>query len=200
MKTGLRITLILLCLGTFVTFAQTDWELSKDKLGIKIYLRDVAASGHKEYKAVCTVESTVETVLKALLNAPPYFDNAPDNQSYLLKNIGTNQHVFYARKNLPWPIRDRDVITMLTQSEQENGVIKIDLSAYPNGLPEKENTIRIKELKGHWLIEELDDSRVRVTQQLYLNPGGSLPSTITNSLIVKGPLKKFQAIKEATEI
>jgi len=200
MKSIISFALLLFSLSSLVTNAQSDWELSKDKLGIKIYLRDVATSSHKEYKAVCTVEASLENVLKALLDAPPYFDKAPDNQSYLLKKIGANQHVFYAKKNLPWPIKDRDVITMLTEKKQEDGVIKIELSAYPNGLPEKENTIRIKELTGHWLIEQLEDSKVRVTQQLYLNPGGSLPSAITNSLIVKGPLKKFQSIKKAAEI
>lgn len=200
MKTNWTIVFFLMSICTLTITAQTDWTLSKNKEGIKIYVRDVTTSSHKEYKAVCTVESSVESVLKALLDAPPYDDGAPDNQSYLLKKMGSNQHVFYAKKSLPWPIRDRDVITMLTQENQQNGGIKINLSAYPDGLPEKENTIRIKELSGYWLIEKIDDSQVRITQQLYLNPEGSLPAAITNSLIVKGPLKKFQAIKEAIDM
>lgn len=60
------------------------------------------------------------------------------------------------------------------------------------------NTLRIQDLIGFWLIESLEN-KVKVTQQLYIDPEGSLPNFVINSLLVSGPYKTFLTLRNKLE-
>ena len=49
---------------------------------------------------------------------------------------------------------------------------------------------------GHWLLEEMN-GKTKVTQQLFLDPEGSLPPFIVNNLLIKGPYKTFTELKNS---
>jgi len=178
--------------------AQNEWGLKKDAQGIKIYTRVVPNSPIKEYKATTVLNSPIDKVLSELLSAPQYTDDCEAGQSFYVSPRGENQHVFYARKELPWPVRNRDIVTLLTVEKISSKKVKLHLESLPEGIPEKEKTIRIKELMGFWLLEE-ENGKTHVTQQLFLNPEGSLPSVITNTLLIKGPFKTFIDLQKATK-
>lgn len=186
--------IIILLIG-FNSFSQNPWVLKKDAKAIKIYTRPLANIPFDEYKAVTTVETSIDKVLKELLEAPEYYENCPSEISYLVKSINPNQHLFYVHKSFPWPIKDRDILTLLTVEKLSDKKIKLYLESAPNEIPEKNKTIRIKNLMGYWLLEE-KNNKTMVTQQLYLNPEGSLPPFIVNTLLVKGPYKTFSALQE----
>lgn len=190
--------LIFVLLYNTFSIAQDEWGLKKDAKGIKIYTRAVADSPLKEYKATTLLNASIDSVLSELLNAPQYTENCEAGQSFYVIARGKNQHVFYARKELPWPVRNRDIVTLLTVDKISDKKVKLHLESLPEGIPEKEKTIRIKELMGFWLLEE-ENGKTKVTQQLYLNPEGSLPSAITNALLIKGPFKTFTELQKATK-
>lgn len=187
--------LYLLFLIPLVNFSQNEWKLKKNQNNIKIYTRSVENINFDEYKASITLETSINAVLTELLDAPNYTDNHETGISYYVKSISDNQHVFYAHKKLPWPIKDRDVITLLTVEKLSNKKIKLSLESLPEALPEKDKTIRVKTLMGHWLLEEKDD-KTMITQQLYIDPQGSLPAFVVNNLLIKGPFKTFSELKE----
>ncbi|WP_298901282.1 START domain-containing protein [uncultured Psychroserpens sp.] len=186
----------LFCLPTLM-FSQNEWTLKKDDDNIKIYTRDAANSNIKEFKAVTTIDTGSKHILDELLTAPDYYENCEPNTSYYVKKLNENQHVFYAHKDLPWPIKDRDIITLLTVNKINSKTIKLTLESLPEELPKKDKTIRVKKLMGHWLLEEVE-GKTKVTQQLFLNPEGSLPSFVVNSLLIKGPYKTFKDLHKTT--
>ena len=55
--------------------------------------------------------------------------------------------------------------------------------------------IRVVNFSGFWLLEKTK-SGVRVTQQMYGDPGGSLPVFIVNSMLVNAPFNTFKRLKE----
>ena len=183
----------------FFTSTAQDWRLKKDQNGIQIYTRSLPKSNFKEYKATAQINASLDTILDELWNAPQYKDGCAPGVSYSLGNYSHNARIFYAKKELPWPIKDRDIITLLTFHRISDKKVKLTLESLPDQLPELPKTIRIKELMGHWLLEALPNNTVRVTQQLYVNPEGNLPAVVTNSLLVKGPFKTFNELKESTE-
>ena len=180
---------------TSVSFAQTEWKLKKDANDIKIYTRSVPNEKLDEYKAVTTIKTSIENVLQELISAPKYYDQCESGISYYIKKLEDNQHLFYARKDLPWPVKDRDLITLLTVEKITDTKYKLKLESLPNAIEEREKTIRIKKLMGFWLLEKIDDS-TKVTQQLFVNPEGSLPAFVTNSLLIKGPFKTFSELRK----
>lgn len=198
MNNKILVVLMLAFLNSFSSFSQNSWSLKKEENGIRIFTRPLTEIPFDEYKAITTIDASINTVLNELLEAPKYCDNCPSEISYLVKSINQNQHLFYVHKAFPWPIKDRDIITRLTVEKLSDKKIKLYLESAPNEIPNKDNTIRIKQLMGYWLLEE-KNSKTIVTQQLYINPEGSLPPFIINKLLIKGPYKTFTTLKELKE-
>lgn len=176
--------------------AQSNWKLKKEAKSIKIYTRSFKDSNVKEFKATTMLKSSMEDILAELLNAPDYFDNCPSGISYKVGKLTQDKYVFYAKKDLPWPIKDRDIVTLLTVKKISENKVKLCLESLPEGLPKLDKTIRIKNLMGHWLLEERN-GQTDVTQQLFFDPEGSLPPLIVNSLLIKGPYKTFSELHKA---
>jgi hypothetical protein len=177
-------------------FAQEDWKLKKDTDSIKIFTRSLPNASLDEFKAETTINASIDDILFQLLTAPEYYESCEPDISYYVKMQSKNQHIFYAYKSLPWPIKDRDLITLLTVKKISDTQIKLVLESLPDVLPEKKKTIRIKELMGHWVLEE-KHGKTKVTQQLFVNPEGSLPSFVINLLLIKGPLKTFSELRNS---
>ncbi len=183
---------------SIISNAQENWVLKKDANGIQIYTRAIPNINFNEYKAVTSLNSSIDIVLKALLEAPKYHENCVSGVSYYVKPLKNNKHVFYVQKALPWPIKDRDIVTLLTVERISSKKIKLVLESFPEEIPEKNETIRIKKLMGHWLLEEKENKTI-VTQQLFLDPEGNLPPFIVNNLIIKGPYKTFKELQNVTK-
>lgn len=192
------LSLVILILIGFSSIGQENWKLKKDAKGIQIYTRSLTNSDFKEYKATTRIEVAMKYVLDELLDAPNYCEDCKAGVSYYVSDYGENQHVFYARKDLPWPLQDRDIVTLLTVEHISEKKIKLHIESLPEGIPKRGKSIRIKELMGFWLLEEMDGI-TQITQQLHLNPEGNLPPAIVNSLLVKGPFKTFKELQNATQ-
>jgi len=194
-----NIFLIVLLITSIASIAQSEWELKKDANAIKIYTRRIPNQSIDEYKAITIIDTKINNVVAELLSAPKYNKANESGVSYYVKQLSENQHVFYAHKPLPWPIRDRDIITLLTVEKISDSKYKLALESLPNAIPEKEKTIRIKNITGHWLLEE-DGNKTKVTQQLFVNPEGTLPAFVINSLLIKGPFKTFSELRESLKV
>ncbi|OEK09588.1 hypothetical protein A8C32_12860 [Flavivirga aquatica] len=179
---------------SFSCFTQEEWVLKKNTNNIKIYTRHQKDFAFDEYKATTLVNTPINDVLTELLDAPKYYENCPSGISHYIKPIGGNKHVFYAHKEFPWPIKNRDIVTLLTVKKISDKKIKLTLESLPNEIPKKDKTIRIKILMGHWLLEESNDEKTKITQQLFLDPEGSLPPFIVNTLLIKGPYRTFSQL------
>lgn len=174
-----------------------EWELKKSEDNIDIYTRDVAQSDLKEFKATTVFKNvTMDDVLTQVYKAPQYDENCDFSTSYLIEELSSPEaRYFYYSEQLPWPIKNRDVVTKLVLEEQSPDKIVLSIKAMPEGITPKPKTIRIQDLKGSWLIEKHPEG-IKATQQIYMDPGGSVPAFIVNSLIVKGPLKTFSSLKK----
>lgn len=184
----------LLFIIPFFSNAQTDWILKKDDNNIKIYTRSIVNEKLDEYKAITIIDTQIENVVKELVTAPKYNKEYKSGISYYVKKQNDNQHVFYAHKDLPWPLKDRDLVTLLTIEKISKSKYKLKLESLPEIINQKQKTIRIKELKGFWLLEEKNNS-TKVIQQLFINPEGTLPAFVTNSLLINGPFKTFSELR-----
>ncbi len=175
-----------------------EWELKKSESDIHIYTRDVAESALKEFKATTIFKNvSIDEVFEQVYKAPYYNEDWEFSTSYVIQELSSDdERYFYYSEQLPWPIKNRDVVTKLVLEEQSPDKIVLSIKAMPEGITPKAKTIRIQDLKGSWLIEK-HPSGIKATQQIYMDPGGSVPAFIVNSLIVKGPLKTFTTLKKS---
>ena len=134
-----------------------------------------------------------------MYGAPKYKEEHTFNTSYYIEELSTEEErYFYYSEKLPWPLKNRDVVSKLMIEEQTPDKILLSINVAPNALSEKEQTIRIQKLAGFWLLEK-DPAGIRATQQIFMDPGGAVPSFLVNSLLVKGPLKTFTTLKKTLQ-
>ncbi|WP_281989766.1 START domain-containing protein [Aquimarina aggregata] len=189
---------LLFLLLPFVANSQTEWKIAKSNKGIQIQVRKTGNSPYKEYKAITSINTSLDQVLRELLEAPEYMENCKEGISHLVKINKHGDYIFYAKNEFSWPVKDRDVVSRIRIERISKTVIKLNIDAVPEEVPRLKNTLRIQEMSGFWLLEE-KNGRVAVTQQLYINPEGSLPPFITNSLLVTGPFKTFLELRNKLE-
>lgn len=188
-------TFYFLCvLIPLISFGQNPWKLAKSHNDVQIWTREYKNSKLKEYKATTYIQTSIKHILHELLDAPQYDENHKEGVSHLIK-VDNNDYFFYVRNKLPWPIKDRDVVSKLSLEQISPNKVKLYINAAPDELPSVNSTLRIKELMGYWLLENTDNA-VKVTQQLYINPEGALPAFVINSLLVSGPYETFLMLKK----
>ncbi|NER14310.1 lipid-binding protein [Leptobacterium flavescens] len=185
--------------GILQVYSQ-NWNLKRDKKGIKVYTRKLDSSKINEYKAVMLVDSKVENVLNTITDGDNLWKwNYKTPESKKLKTISNTEYIFWMKNDLPWPLKNRDNVSHINVIPLNGGGYRIDINPDRSGiLPPKDNTIRIVNFKGYWLIEPVG-RLVKVTQQLYGDPGGSLPSWLLNSMLVAAPYHTFLDLKRLLE-
>ena len=177
-----------------------QWELKKDKNGIKIYIRQLENLEVKEYKAVTLVKTTADRALKLITDGDNLWKwNYKTSESKIIKTISENEFVFWIKNDLPWPIKNRDLVARVKASYQQDGIITIAISPEDTyTIPEDENAVRIKKFSGRWLVVPQGEY-VEITQQLYGDPGGNLPSWIVNAMLTTAPYRTFLNLKTILE-
>lgn len=171
------------------------WKLKKSKDDIEIYTRSYPDSPFKEFKATSVIDTSFEELLQELYDAPTYTDACDFNVSYRIPSNNENSRYFYYKQEMPWPLKDRDVVTELKLIERTEDRIYLSIETVSNVLDLQDNCLRIEKLNGFWLLER-DDNGVRATQQIHMDPGGRVPAFIVNPLLVKGPFKTFTELHD----
>ncbi len=112
------LTILLSIFIAFPMYSQGEWELRKEKEGIKVYTRDVEGSKIQEYKAVAIVDgklSSVIAVMKDIENYPDFLKNLIETR--LIEANDTFQ-LHYLINKTPWPVTNRDGVFSSVFSQQ----------------------------------------------------------------------------------
>ena len=192
--------LILLFNCFFSSYSQSEWELEKDALGIQVFTRTASVSSIKEYKATTLIKTSLKSIVSKIIDGEHLKDwNYKTTKSNLLEKISDNEYLIYMYNDLPWPAKNRDHISTLKIDEISSSLTKISIISTPKKLLEKSGVIRVVNFSGFWLLEKTKLG-IKVTQQMYGDPGGSLPVFIVNSMLVKAPFNTFKRLKEQLDI
>jgi len=174
-----------------------EWELRKDKNGIKVYTRSYANSGILEYKAETTATTEISNLIRVINdveNFPAWVANC--ESARVIENINDSLRIDYYKTDVPWPLDDRDIaleVRTVTNTEKHYETI---MNAVPKAIPEEEDIVRIKKAKGKWILKKNDKNAIEITYQFYGDPEGNIPSWIINLFIVSGPYKTLSHLKE----
>lgn len=177
--------------------ARPDWQLIKEKQGIKIYSAE-GASNLKSIKAEAVFEGTVEKFRAILLDVgrqPAWVYGT--QQAYVLQQAGNPDILYYVETHLPWPAANRDAVIRMKIAP---GPAANSLSVSSEGLaqngPHQEKNVRVLHFAAQWEVKTLSKNRISVTYLLEVDPGGSLPPWIVNLFISKGPYETFRNLSE----
>ena len=174
-----------------------DWALKKDKDGIQIFTRKVEGSRIFEYKAVTTIETDdLEKLVEIVFDAkeyPTWIEHVV--QGEVLNHISDNEKMVYSVAKLPFPFKNRDVVTSMTLDKGPE-YRQINIEGKPDYIDTKSKIIRVPQAKGFWRFERESKGTIVVHYQFLSDPGGQIPAWVINAFIVDGPYKTLINLKQ----
>ncbi|WP_434574800.1 START domain-containing protein [Pseudomonas sp. Z3-6] len=175
-----------------------DWQVAKEKDGIKVSLSEVAGSEYKAYRGVTVMKTTMaklRSLQEDVAGACAWIHECKSQK--LLKHEGDKSWT-YTQFNTPWPVTPRDSVLKVTTEEGADGSLTRKLEGLPGYLPEEKGFVRVTKVEGFWKFIP-KDGQVEVTYQVHTEPGGSVPSMVANKFVVDAPFNTLKALKELAE-
>ena len=194
---------LLLILLFIIPFPESDWNLKKDKDGIKIYTRSIEGSSFDEFRGITTIEnSSLEEVLSVIFDVKNYESLFPDCMNpKVLKQDGKYYDIHYIQVKAPWPVKNRDTVYEQKAVVDENGKHAfVSLKPLPDVIAEDKDFVRIREGSGFWELDEDEGNNVKVTYQFHGEPGGDIPAWLANSFVVTQPFQTLVNLKNRLKI
>lgn len=172
-----------------------SWELSKDKNGIKVYVKKTEEYRMPASKVTAFIDAPFEDVVEAIFDVKKYTAYVPDCAKIeVLKRTGSNELIYYGLFDTPWPAADRDLVIQLKKIPIPNGV-KIDMTNKSNFIEVKESATRIPIYFGFWEIVK-STKGVKVTLEYQTDPGGSVPDWMIQGAATKTPFNMIEGLRE----
>lgn len=188
--------LLLCCLFiTVVASSQKNWELVKNEYEIKIFTRKTDTTTIKEYLATTIVNAPIDSVCKKILDVKNlHLWNFKTTANTILKKTNDSTWIIYMQNTLDWPVKNRDHVSKLVLFKKKNDYF-LYLTPENKMVKEKQGIIRIKNFKGFWHLNKINNTQTKVTQQMYGDPGGNIPVILINSMLTRAPLETFRKLK-----
>ena len=180
--------------------AQDDWELAKDKDGIQVYTRTPGGSDVKEFKARTTVNANVGVLEEIMFDVDAYTTwQSNTSESRKIEVVSKLEEYLYIVTDVPWPIKDRDLVLHSLKQISPDGKVTITLLSAPDKLAKTTRAIRMEEAAGSWAFTPLSDTETEVFYTFFGDPSGSIPNWIINMFIVDGPFKTLTNLRKIAE-
>ncbi|MBF0236382.1 MAG: START domain-containing protein [SAR324 cluster bacterium] len=200
-RTGLLVLLISLLLsGLWGQAVRAEWELKDEKDGIKVFVQKVPGSDYDEFKGVVTLKTSVASVLAMLDDTPSYtkwIDKCAEAK--LIKLISFTERYIYQVSDLPWPVDDRDVVihSVITQEAETKAIIVSTEADAKYEYPSSDgDNVRVPFSQGYYRILDIGDGQTEITWRLHTVPGGSIPTSLVNALLVEMPMNTLKNLKK----
>ena len=188
-------------IGCFITFfsvqdfPQNNWEIDKNKDGIKVYTRAEKGSSFKAFRAIVEVNNSVEEIIKVLKNISEYTNwYGYTKTSKLLKTENGIQYN-YVETIFPWPYNNRDMVYKMSIEKYSSGAVKVSLKGLPKYISEKKGIVRMKKAEGYILLQP-NNEKTLITYVFHSEPGKNIPVWLANNSIADLPFKTLSGLKK----
>ena len=187
----MRITLCMLALFVSVSvFGQDDWNLKKDKHGIKAYTKPVEGSSMKAIKAITEFNCSLETCIAVLRDIPHLTELFPDCEKVAKVEQTETSQIHYLHLKAPWPVSDRDATFQLEYSyDSETNSAFIKATTGVGEYPAQKGLVRLTDGGGSWKFTRVDKDHTSLEYYYHGNPGGSIPAWLANSVAEENPFQ-----------
>lgn len=190
----MRATILTIILfGLSVTSYSQDWQLKKDKEGIKCFTKPVQGSQMKAIKAETEFHCSLETCVSVLRDIPNLIELFPDCERVEKVMQTDKNQIHYLHLNAPWPVADRDATFQLDYDYiSEKDRVVVTATTVVGKYPEQKGVVRLTDGGGTWEFTRIDDEHTKLLYHYHGNPGGSIPAWLANSVAEENPFRLIQ--------
>jgi hypothetical protein len=163
-----------------------DWKIVVADDQLVVQSRPWSGSALNEIKGVTYVDASLNALMALLKDAPANQDWVyRSGGARMLQEEGYAQATVYGVVDAPWPMQDRDsVVRFAYRQHSVSKDIAITITNFPDYLPPQKGFVRVPQLGGFWRLQPQTDGRVKVTYQVYGDPGGAIPVWLANHAAV----------------
>jgi hypothetical protein len=201
----IKLFLVPVLLSSFMAEAQQeqeeleiyeDWQLKKEKDGIRIYTRWIEAEEGRmarQMHAIMQVDAGLDASVMALtdeVQVKKWLNRAKDYYHF----DGTDSHHWYAytQFKIPWPLDNQDLITYNILEQDDNTLaVQVLLEGRPDHRPEENGVKRIPHFDGKWIFTPLPDGKVQIEYFIFTKSKPVLPRWVIDPIVESGLWSTF---------
>ena len=195
-----RLVGVALLLLVSVVSQAAEWELARDRNGIKVWTRNEPGYPIRAFKAVTTVDSSLSGLVSLIMDTDHVSEWAYRilGVNVLTRDDDAATFVIYTKTDFPWPLSNRDVVLagQIAQDEKTK-LVSIRSRSTPAGqYPEQPGFLRMPDMVGDWIFRPLGAGKVEVTMIGRANPSGNIPFGVVNLIIHETPYRTLQGLRQ----
>ncbi len=195
------ILIIVLLFSISIGFGQSEWELKKDKDGIKVYTREVEGSSLKAFKAITVMDGKLSSFVAVLKDVKSYSELFGDMTEAEIIEMQDTFQVHSSVSGAPWPVSDRYGVYSNTYSQRyDHKTVTVKVNALQGYIADKEDKVRITEAEGQWIFHPVEYNKVEVTFEMHVDPGGNIPKWVLNMFLVDTPYNDLKTLRERVKL
>ncbi len=175
------------------------WTLAKEGEGIEVYTRPVQGMDAKEFMGITEVDAPMEVVLEVFRDIPSF----PEWYGFcrdieVLEDYSESHKLVYFVLATQWPTKDRDmVIDAVIDVDRAGGESVITMKALEEEVvPRVRKYVRMTCMVGQSTLTEVSGGKTRVVYRVRSDPGGYIPSALSNLLAKDQPYLTLKGLKE----
>jgi carbon monoxide dehydrogenase subunit G len=190
---------VLVFLVTFNISAQEDWNIVKEKAGIKVYTKTEPGSEYKAFKAEMQVSCKIENILEVLKNMKSLNNWVVNCKGVELLKTEVNDQFYYIETSLPWPFINRDMVYHFQYIQIDSQQVRVIVTGIPEYIQVREGIVRMVKTDGYWLLTSKSLGHTDVTYQMHVEPGGLIPAWLANTFIENVPFSTFKELRNIVQ-
>lgn len=181
----LGLVLVLVAAGGIAQLSYTysgsrEWELVTEEKGVKVYSMKVPGVNNKQFKAVYTLDTSLNAVVAFMQDNDSDIDIAFDRAKEVRRH-GPQMLVTTWRSAFPAPLSDRDfVVRHVFTQDPVNKEISYTLQSLPTLLPPDDCCVRVPRMDNSWLLMPKPGGKVEITWFIDMDVGGFMPYFMIN--------------------
>jgi START domain-containing protein len=177
-------------------FVFSQWKLSRNSDGIKVYTAENADSKFQKIKVECTLEGNFDKLISVVSDVGRHKEWVYNNKTaYILKKYSANDFIYYTETTIPWPMSNRDaIIHMKITRDSANRFLNIIGYGEPTYIAEKEGKVRVPHTSISWHVTMPTAQSISIVYIIDTDPGGNLPSWLINMFSDKGMFESFKKL------
>lgn len=201
---------LLLINALFITHSRAQiggdeftWKLKKDTSGIQVFTSKVKGSKYLAVSARMTIKAKINSLRSLVMD----IENCQQLSSickkgYIQERLSQTQTYSYSYNNIPFPGRDRDVVSYVEWTTNANsGVVSMESHAVDGTarVAKVKGVIRIENALARWRFTPKGEGMVLVESFAHVDPASAMPRWLLNRLLINSPYKTMKNVRKIIE-
>lgn len=185
-----------LLLLPIVLVAQSNCKLRKTAKQISVYTCERTDSDLNSVKATFPMETTASLYASIILDIDKYNEwNFEISNTKIIKLVKDRELIYYFEVDAPWPVKDRfGVLHLKVEQDPISKVMFITQDIVPEMMSGKSGFVGLEDFHSIMKIIPISKDRNKAEFFLNIDPGGDIPTWLTNMIITRMPFKTYSNI------